>query len=81
MRGETERVFEMICASSSRLDADLVELLPAARRPATAADRGLYTRLALASSLSRAQREARPLFRSGHRSVKQRLAAPTAVGC
>ncbi|HEY3665232.1 MAG TPA: PD-(D/E)XK nuclease family protein, partial [Polyangiaceae bacterium] len=38
------------------LDADLVELLPAARRPTTAADRGLYTRLALASSLSRAQR-------------------------
>ena len=42
-------------SSDSVLDADLVDQLPAARRPATAAERALFTRLALANALSRAQ--------------------------
>jgi len=41
--------------SDSVLDADLVDQLPVKRRPATAGDRALYTRLALASALSRAR--------------------------
>lgn len=43
-------------SSDSVLDADLVEQLPAACRPATAADRALFTKLALAGAMSRAQR-------------------------
>lgn len=42
-------------SSDSVLDADLVEQLPPARRPRTAAERAAFTRLALASALSRAR--------------------------
>ena len=42
-------------SSDGVLDADLIEQLPQARRPLTATDRALFTRLALASALSRAQ--------------------------
>ncbi len=42
-------------SSDSVLDADLVEQLPAHCRPATAADRALFTKLALAGAMSRAQ--------------------------
>ncbi|HYQ05220.1 MAG TPA: PD-(D/E)XK nuclease family protein [Polyangiaceae bacterium] len=41
--------------SDSVLDADLLEQLPPARRPRTAAERAAFTRLALASALSRAR--------------------------
>ncbi|MEP7049987.1 MAG: PD-(D/E)XK nuclease family protein [Pseudomonadota bacterium] len=42
-------------SSDSVLDADLVDQLPAHCRPATAADRALFTKLALASAMSRAE--------------------------
>lgn len=42
-------------SSDSVLDADLLEQLPKARRPRTAAERATFTRFALASALSRAQ--------------------------
>ncbi len=42
-------------SSDSVLDADLVDQLPAARRPITASERAAFTRLALASAMSRAQ--------------------------
>jgi ATP-dependent helicase/nuclease subunit B len=42
-------------SSDSVLDADLVDQLPVKRRPATASERALFTRFALASALSRAQ--------------------------
>ena len=42
-------------SSDSVLDADLVDQLPAGRRPVTAGERALFTRLALATALSRAQ--------------------------
>ena len=42
-------------SSDSVLDADLVEQLPPLRRPLTASERASFTRLALASALSRAQ--------------------------
>ncbi len=42
-------------SSDSVLDADLVDQLPATRRPRTASERALFTRFALASALSRAQ--------------------------
>jgi hypothetical protein len=41
--------------SDSVLDADLIDQLPPARRPRTAGERASFTRLALASALSRAQ--------------------------
>ncbi len=41
--------------SDSVLDADLVEQLPAPCRPTSAADRALFTKLALASAMSRAE--------------------------
>jgi len=42
-------------SSDSVLDADLLEQLPRARRPRTAAERASFTRLALATALSRAR--------------------------
>ena len=42
-------------SSDSVLDADLLEQLPERRRPRTASERAAFTRLALASALSRAQ--------------------------
>ncbi|HEY0464731.1 MAG TPA: PD-(D/E)XK nuclease family protein [Polyangiaceae bacterium] len=42
-------------SSDSVLDADLIDQLPVARRPRTAAERASFTRLSLASALSRAQ--------------------------
>ena len=42
-------------SSDSVLDADLVEQLPASRRPRTAGERASFTRLALAMALSRTQ--------------------------
>jgi len=42
-------------SSDSVLDADLVEQLPSTRRPRTAGERASFTRLALASALSRAR--------------------------
>jgi ATP-dependent helicase/nuclease subunit B len=43
-------------SSDGVLDADLIDQLPAQSRPPTAADRGMFARLALASSMSRAER-------------------------
>ncbi|HEY1535295.1 MAG TPA: PD-(D/E)XK nuclease family protein, partial [Polyangiaceae bacterium] len=43
-------------SSDGVLDADLIDQLPADSRPPTAADRGTFARLALASSMSRAER-------------------------
>jgi ATP-dependent helicase/nuclease subunit B len=41
--------------SDGVLDADLIDHLPAQSRPPSAADRGMFARLALASSMSRAE--------------------------
>jgi ATP-dependent helicase/nuclease subunit B len=43
-------------SSDGVLDADLIEQLPANKRPLGAAERALFTRVALAQALSRAQR-------------------------
>ncbi len=42
-------------SSDGVLDADLIEQLPAHSRPPSAADRGMFARLALASAMSRAE--------------------------